>query len=200
MDCGRVSFCLCGDPDYFSITTRPWLPHSSQSFTINCGLFAAILDENVGIYQFFHNSNKQDLKHATSIIWTTYICTCISSTNEHSTYFNWHNKLILEYWTVLQPKHYFGIWDHAKSNRHPEVWELQHSNDFLYLWCLKSHMAVADLILNKIRVLCNCWSHLDSWLIQHNAFVSPSPGYNGSPSNWSQRAAPECGPTVIYFN
>ena len=109
MDCGRVSFCLCGDPDYFSITTRPWLPHSSQSFTINCGLFAAILDENVGIYQFFHNSNKQDLKQATSIIWTTYICTCISSTNEHSTYFNWHNKLILEYWTVLQPKHYFGI-------------------------------------------------------------------------------------------
>ena len=74
MDCG-VSFCLCGDPDYFSITTRPWLPHSSQSFTINCGLFAAILDENVGIYQFFHNSNKQDLKHATSIIWTlhTYV-------------------------------------------------------------------------------------------------------------------------------
>ena len=75
MDCGRVSFCLRGDPDYFSITTRPRLPHSSQSFTINCGRFAAILDENVGIYQFFHNSNKQDLKHATSIIWTlhTYV-------------------------------------------------------------------------------------------------------------------------------
>ena len=100
---------------------------------------------------------------------------------------------------LIGTTNWFGIWDHAKSNRHPEVWELQHSND-LYLWCLKSHMAVADLILNKIRVLCNCWSHLDSWLIQHNAFVSPSPGYNGSPSNWSQRAAPECGPTVIYFN
>ena len=62
MDCGRVSFCLLGDPDYFSITTRPWLPHSSQSFTINCGLFAAILDENVGIYKFFHNFNKQQAR------------------------------------------------------------------------------------------------------------------------------------------
>ena len=66
MDCGRVSFCLLGDPDYFSITTRPWLPHSSQSFTINCGLFAAILDENVGIYKFFHNFNKQDFKNASN--------------------------------------------------------------------------------------------------------------------------------------
>ena len=40
--------------------------------------------------------------------------------------------------------------------------DTQTDTAFYSLGCLKLHMAVAQLISNKIRVMCNCWSHLDS--------------------------------------
>ena len=103
MDCGRVSFCLCGDPDYFSITTRPRLPHSSQSFTINFGLFAAILDENVGIYQFFYNSNKQQAR-----LKTCYHLPLKFGMDILLTSCNWLGAF--KYSDALQLKHYIRIW------------------------------------------------------------------------------------------
>ena len=95
MDCGRVSFCLLGDPDYFSITARPWLPHSSQSFTINCGLFVAILDENVGIYKFFHNFNKQQRRLQK-----------FSQLELECSFSGWNSRNI---WMLLSQKYNFGL-------------------------------------------------------------------------------------------